>query len=49
MKTIQYQELTQDGLENLGPDVVAMAKEEGLDGHALAVLVRLNKIRNEKV
>ncbi len=49
MKTIQFQELTSEGLEQLGPVVEKMAKEEGLDGHALAVSKRLNKIRNEKI
>ncbi len=47
MKTIQYQELTQKGLSDLGPHVIRMAEEEGLDAHALAVSVRLNKIKNE--
>jgi len=49
MKTIQFQELTSGGLENLGPEVVRMAMEEGLDGHAIAVSKRLKEIRNEKI
>ena len=47
MKTIQFQELTPDGLAELGPEVVRMAKEEGLEGHAMAVSKRLNVMRNE--
>jgi histidinol dehydrogenase len=47
MKTIQFQELTSEGLEQLGPVVEKMAKEEGLDGHALAVSKRLNIIRTK--
>jgi len=49
MKTILFQELTREGLGSLGPDVIRMAAEEGLDGHALAVSVRLNEQRDEEV
>lgn len=41
-KTISFQELTREGLENLGPSVEVMAKAEGLDAHARAVTYRLN-------
>lgn len=49
MKTILFQELTREGLGSLGPDVIRMAAEEGLDGHALAVSVRLKEQRDERV
>jgi len=49
MKTIQFQKLTSGGLKSLGPELIKMSEEEGLDGHALAVSVRLKKIRNEKI
>ena len=49
MESLQFQELTSGGLENLGPEVVRMAMEEGLDGHAIAVSKRLKEIRNEKI
>ncbi|MCH5227087.1 MAG: histidinol dehydrogenase [Muribaculaceae bacterium] len=42
---ITYQELTPQGLENLGDTITSMAKAEGLDAHALAVEVRLQERR----
>lgn len=41
MHKITYQELTKEGLINLGPVITAMAKAEGLDAHALAVELRI--------
>ncbi|KAA1071239.1 trifunctional histidinol dehydrogenase [Puccinia graminis f. sp. tritici] len=41
MKHITTQELTKDGLKELGPTVIRLANLEGLDGHANAVQVRL--------
>ena len=43
MHKITYQELTPEGLELLRPVITSMAKAEGLDAHALAVEVRLQK------
>ncbi|MDE6586956.1 MAG: histidinol dehydrogenase [Paramuribaculum sp.] len=43
MKKITYQELTRDGLRSLSEVIVTMADAEGLDAHALAVKVRLEK------
>lgn len=40
-KHITSQELTADGLRNLGPTVVTLAEREGLEAHANAVRVRL--------
>ncbi|POV95826.1 hypothetical protein PSHT_15470 [Puccinia striiformis] len=42
MKHITTQELTQQGLLDLGPTVIRLANLEGLDGHANAVQVRLS-------
>ncbi|MBW0586517.1 hypothetical protein O181_126232, partial [Austropuccinia psidii MF-1] len=44
MKYITSQELTQEGLRNLGPTVIQLAQVEGLDGHANAVSVRLDSL-----
>ncbi len=41
VKKITYQQLTQEGLNNLGPTVVEMARAEGLEAHARAVTIRL--------
>ncbi len=38
---ITFQELTEEGLRTLGPEVVVMAEAENLQGHADAVRVRL--------
>lgn len=41
-KPITYQRATKKGLELLGPSVVTLARAEQLEGHAQAVLNRLN-------
>jgi histidinol dehydrogenase len=41
-RLIQCQELTRDGLAGLRPTVQRLAREEGLEGHARAVEVRLS-------
>ena len=41
MKRITIQELSADGLRDLGPTAVTIAQMEGLDAHANAVMVRL--------
>jgi len=41
VKKITYQQLSKQGLKNIGPTVIAMAKAEGLDAHANAVSIRL--------
>lgn len=41
LKTIQFQEIQQDGLADLGPDIIRMADAEGLKAHSLAVQIRL--------
>ncbi len=40
-KKITFQQITQKGLEDLGPSIITMAKEEQLEGHAQAVTRRL--------
>ncbi len=41
IKKITYQQLTKEGLENIGNTVMAMAAAEGLDAHKNAVAIRL--------
>lgn len=42
-RKITYQQLTRSGLESLATTIVLMAEREGLDAHANAVKIRLNK------
>jgi histidinol dehydrogenase len=44
MKRISYQEINEDGLSNLGPAIKAMAEEEELMAHSIAVDIRLRKL-----
>ncbi len=41
VKKITYQQLTKEGLENIGTTVMTMAAAEGLDAHKNAVAIRL--------
>lgn len=43
-KLITFQELTKEGLRNLGPTVEMMADSEGLEAHKQAVTRRLNRL-----
>lgn len=43
VKKVTYQKLSQQGLQHIAETVVLMAEAEGLDAHANAVRVRLNK------
>ncbi len=47
IKNITYQEITPEGLENLGPHVEIMAEAESLIAHKNAVTVRLNSLKNK--
>lgn len=44
MKTITFQQLSEEGIRQLGPVVEQMAEAEQLQGHKLAVSVRLQKL-----
>jgi len=44
VKKITFQEVTPDGLRQVGPAVEVMAAAEGLDGHRLAVTRRLDDL-----
>ena len=47
-KKISFQEISKEGLQNLGPSIMTMAAEEELEGHSIAVKLRLSKISNNK-
>ena len=40
VKKITYQQLSEEGLQNISTTVIAMAEAEGLEGHAAAVRIR---------
>jgi histidinol dehydrogenase len=46
VKKITYQQLTKEGLNNIGHAVELMAAAEGLDAHKNAVTIRLNEVKN---
>lgn len=46
VKNITYQEITPEGLKNVGPYVEVMAEAESLRAHKNAVTVRLNSLKN---
>ena len=45
IKKITFQEITPEGLLNIGPAIELMAANEELDAHKNAVTLRLKKIR----
>jgi phosphoribosyl-ATP pyrophosphohydrolase/phosphoribosyl-AMP cyclohydrolase/histidinol dehydrogenase len=47
MKHITSQELTKEGLDQIGDAVVTLAGIEKLDAHLNAVAIRLKDIRNK--
>lgn len=48
LKKITFQEITPEGIKNLGPVIETMAAAEELEGHKNAVSLRLNEIRNKQ-
>jgi histidinol dehydrogenase len=48
MKSISFQELTEEGLKELGPTVETLAVAEGLDAHKNAVTLRLKTLAEKK-
>jgi histidinol dehydrogenase len=49
VKKITYQKISPQGLQTLGPSVEIMAANEQLDAHKLAVSIRLNYLKGDKV
>jgi len=47
IKRNSYQEISEDGLTNLGPAIKAMAEEEELMAHSIAVEIRLKKLTDD--
>ncbi len=45
-RKITYQELSPEGLESLSGVITAMARAEGLEAHAQAVVLRLEQLKN---
>ncbi len=41
VKKISFQKLTKEGLQSIGSTVIVMARAEGLQAHAEAILIRL--------
>ena len=46
MKKISFQEVSEEGIRNLGPAIEIMAEAEFLNGHKNAVSVRLKSLKN---
>jgi histidinol dehydrogenase len=46
MKKITFQEVSTEGLKNLGPVIEQMAEAEMLQGHKNAVTIRLKSLEN---
>jgi histidinol dehydrogenase len=47
IKKISFQEITSEGMKNLGPSIELMASAENLTGHRNAVSVRLKSLQND--
>lgn len=45
-KSISFQKISKEGIQQLGKTITEMAAAEGLDAHKNAVTIRLNKIEN---
>lgn len=43
VKKITFQQISQDGIQQIGKTIITMAEAEGLDAHANAVKIRLNQ------
>ncbi len=45
VKRVTFQEISKEGISNLGPTIEKMAQEELLDAHKMAVTLRLNDLK----
>ena len=43
VRKVTFQHITEEGIKKLGKTIIAMAEAEGLDAHANAVKIRINK------
>jgi histidinol dehydrogenase len=48
LKSVSFQELSEEGIQELGPVVETLANAEGLAAHSRAVRVRLAELANKK-
>jgi histidinol dehydrogenase len=44
VKKITFQQISKQGIQNIGKTIITMAEAEGLDAHANAVKIRLNHL-----
>lgn len=49
MKSMTFQKISKQGIQNIGPSIETMAAAEGLDAHKNAVTLRLKAIADEKL
>lgn len=47
LKQMTFQEISAEGIQDIGPTIEAMAHAEGLQAHKNAVTLRLNDLKNE--
>jgi histidinol dehydrogenase len=47
LRKISFQEISADGIKNLGPAIELMAEAESLDGHKNSVGIRLKNLQND--
>ena len=47
VKKITYQQISEQGIRNIGPAIEEMAAAEGLEAHKNAVTLRLNRLNEE--
>ncbi len=45
MKSMTFQKISEEGIQNIGPAIELMAEAEGLQAHKNAVTLRLNKLK----
>ena len=49
LKSITFQRLDEEGIQNIGPAIEVMAEAEGLQAHRNAVTVRLNALADKRI
>lgn len=47
MKSMTFQKITEEGIQNIGEAIELMAEAEGLEAHKNAVTLRLNSLKNQ--
>ena len=49
MKSMTFQKISKQGIQNIGPSIEIMAAAEGLDAHKNAVTLRLKAIADGEI